>query len=254
MAAFDGKLLLFGGTTRAGSISDTWTWDGSAWTELHVIGPSARSGAVMAPLGGRLFLFGGAHYDAAGNAKTLSDTWAWDGLAWTELPVAGPPARELAVMAPLAGKLFLFSGRLSGSSFKDTSDMWSWDGTAWTQLDAPGPSARDGAVMAPMGEQLVLYAGTDSSGDDLTDTWTWDGAAWSQTHVGGPVVNPEFLPQFSGREYAVMAPLDGKLVVFGGEDHGNGDLSDTWVWDGVSWTQRKVAGPRARWSAVMATP
>ena len=30
--AADGTLVLFGGEGRSGSLGDTWTWDGSAWT------------------------------------------------------------------------------------------------------------------------------------------------------------------------------------------------------------------------------
>jgi hypothetical protein len=50
-----------------------------------------------------------------------------------------------------------------------------------------------------------------------------------------------------------MAPVNGVLVLFGGDD-GNGDLlSDTWTWDGGSWTQIMGAGPPPRTEAVMAS-
>jgi hypothetical protein len=37
-----GKVVLFGG--RAGN-SDTWEWDGNAWTQRNVTGPSGRTGS-----------------------------------------------------------------------------------------------------------------------------------------------------------------------------------------------------------------
>jgi len=53
MAPVGGELLLFGGydqegTNPSGSFADTWTWNGSAWTQVAVTGPSARFSSVMA--------------------------------------------------------------------------------------------------------------------------------------------------------------------------------------------------------------
>ena len=47
--------LLFGGDHGdSGQVyDDTWTFDGAGWTQLQVVGPSGRAGAVMAPLNGR---------------------------------------------------------------------------------------------------------------------------------------------------------------------------------------------------------
>jgi hypothetical protein len=38
-----------------------------------------------------------------------------------------------------------------------------------------------------------------------------------------------------------------------GTDATSGDLGDTWLWDGVSWTQANVTGPPAREDHVMRT-
>lgn len=51
-----------------------------------------------------------------------------------------------------------------------------------------------------------------------------------------------------------MAPVRGKLVLFGGVNDGNTTLGDTWTFDGAAWTQLNIAGPPARYLAVMATP
>jgi hypothetical protein len=77
-------------------LSDTWTWDGSAWKELDVAGPSKRLDAVLAPFDGKLVLFGGS--DAVGGS-ILADTWTWDGAAWTKVSTSGPSALFSAVMA-----------------------------------------------------------------------------------------------------------------------------------------------------------
>ena len=69
--------------------------NGNAWTELEITGPPGRYGAVEAPVGNTLVLFGGRTSALA----RFSDTWSWNGTAWSELNVTGPSARAYAVMA-----------------------------------------------------------------------------------------------------------------------------------------------------------
>jgi hypothetical protein len=64
--AFDpasGELVLFGGIGDNNQFfADTWTWDGTAWTNLNLsVSPSQRYGAPMEfdPASGQLLLFGG---------------------------------------------------------------------------------------------------------------------------------------------------------------------------------------------------
>jgi N-acetylneuraminic acid mutarotase len=146
-------------------------------------------------------------------------------------------------MAPLGGKLNLFGGHDATLAF--VADTWAWDGSAWTQLMVTGPPGRDGATMAPLDDKLVLFGGFNDSGP-LSDTWTWDGTSWAQLNVTGP----------SARQSATMAALDGKLVLFGGNAalgaYFGQSLSDTWTWDGASWTEQMVARPSPRAFAVMA--
>src|SRR5262252_6540483 len=69
-----GGLVCFGGFS-AGSLGDTWRYDGS-WHRLTPAGsPSPRSVHAMATdtARGRIVLFGG---NASG---PLADTWEWDG-------------------------------------------------------------------------------------------------------------------------------------------------------------------------------
>ncbi len=55
--------MLFGGDDPSGNyLGDTWTWDGTTWTELApATSPSARADASMAydPATAQLVLFGG---------------------------------------------------------------------------------------------------------------------------------------------------------------------------------------------------
>lgn len=227
-----GPAVLFGGFLQ----SDTWSWSGTAWTKLNLSSmsndPGARESAVMAPLGGKLVLFGG---DDPGSGAH-GDTWTWDGATWTNMhtDVSGssPAPRSGAVMGALGGQLVLFGGEDYGALYGDT---WTWNGTAWALVQVAGPPARSGAVMARLGTKLVLFGGADAS-----DTWTWDGAAWTQVSATGP----------SPRSGAVMAELNGQLFLFGGTHKANA-LADTWAWNGTAWTQQNVSGPSARSGAVI---
>jgi len=229
--------VLFGGY----ELADTWTWDGTAWTLMNVTGPPQRDNAMMAPLDGKVVLFGGAQSDPTGGASTsLADTWTWDGISWVQVNVTGPPARSAAMMASLDGKLVLFGGN-PGLLQPDAllSDTWTFDGTAWEQVNVTGPPARMWGMMAPLDGKLVLYGGSDQDLEAFSDVWAWDGTVWTNLPAGPP-----------GRVSGVMAALGDKLVLFGGLAH-DGPLSDTWTWDGATWTQLDVTGPVARSDSVM---
>jgi N-acetylneuraminic acid mutarotase len=251
-------VVLFGGADSQGTpFGDTWTWDGSSWTDANPSGPPARSSAAIASLGGKAVLFGGA-----GASGALDDTWTWDGASWSKLDVAGPSARDSAVMAPLGGTLVLFGGEVDSRLLGDT---WTFDGAAWKQLAVPGPPARAWSAMAPLDGKLVLFGGFGpptggGAGAPLADMWIWDGTAWALLPVEGP----------SARWMSSMAPSQGDLLLFGGlggvaggggggSGSGSGgggttgDLADTWSWNASAWTLLDATGPSARDGAVMAT-
>ena len=94
--AFDpatGQVVLFGGAYRSAGGSadraDTWTWNGSDWTEqFPTTVPADRYNAPMAydPDVG-ILMFGG---DSTGSGDAF--TWIWDGTDWTAFsPTSGPP-------------------------------------------------------------------------------------------------------------------------------------------------------------------
>jgi hypothetical protein len=78
-----------------------------------------------------------------------SDTWEWDGNAWTERKVTGASGRTSPHMAAFNDRIILFGGNsLQGSKFVYFSDTWEWNGNAWNQSNASGPAARTDATMA----------------------------------------------------------------------------------------------------------
>jgi Galactose oxidase, central domain len=112
---------------------DTWAFDGASWTQLQVIGPSGRAGAVMVPLNGKLVLFGGQDPPNG----FMGDTWTFDGTEWTPLNITGPPAQADGLAAALGGQVIFF-GAMDGYNLP-WMFTWAFDGSSWFQVDVPGP-------------------------------------------------------------------------------------------------------------------
>ena len=176
--ASTGTVVLFGGFGASSLLNDTWTWDGTTWTQQHpASSPSIRGYAAAAydAATGTVVLFGGEHPDGA----DFRDTWTWDGTTWTQQqPATSPRARQNAAIADdvATGTVVLFGGFNSRVSPNYLSDTWTWDGTTWTkQHPAVHPSARDYAAMADdvATGTVVLFGGGASDGGVLGDTWTW---------------------------------------------------------------------------------
>jgi hypothetical protein len=82
--------VLFGGCGNMPPtclLNDTWTWNGTDWTQQHpATSPPARDQALMAYDGATrtMVLFGGR--DAG--PTLLNDTWTWNGSTWTQQSTA----------------------------------------------------------------------------------------------------------------------------------------------------------------------
>lgn len=185
--AYDAKthqVVLFGGY-GPGALNDTWTWDGTSWTQqtpAHV--PTARVAQQMVydAQTGQLLMFGGDEIAVGG----LDDTWVWNGSDWTQLlPPTSPPNRNGAAIAydPATHQVVMFGGiqyTLQHQGSFVTRDTWTWDGTTWT-YHAPaagGPPPTSGGSMAfdPTLGKLVLFGGFNVP----NDTWAWDGSNWTK--------------------------------------------------------------------------
>jgi len=103
---------------------NTWTWDGSNWTEQSppVQPPGTRYGSSAAydPHLQRVIVFGGAE-----GGIPLNDSWVWTGINWIQLvPTASPQGREGFGMA-YDGKLqhiVIFGGQAGVGNF--LGDSW----------------------------------------------------------------------------------------------------------------------------------
>ena len=133
--AFDaarGDVVLFGGHASGTCCNqaDTWTWDGTTWTQQHpATSPPGRGliGMTYDADHSGVVVFGGRSH-----THDFDDTWTWDGTTWTQQHSATSPSdRESMGMTYDAarGEVVVFGGEnLDRSYFADT---WTWDGTTW---------------------------------------------------------------------------------------------------------------------------
>ncbi len=163
--------MLFGGYAQAGTLGDTWDWDGVTWRRLwSPVGPARRWAHCLFSDTARdvVGLYGGGD-----QAIRLGDTWTLDGGTWArQHPENVPPPRRGAAVAwdETRRVAVLFGGQDGGVGFADT---WEWDGEDWTQLDpnrAPPPRRYAGGTYAAARSEVVLFGGKGSQ-TNLDDTW-----------------------------------------------------------------------------------
>lgn len=163
----------------------------------------------------------------------------------TTQTTGAPSERAGAAMAELPdGRVLLFGG--SGST-GPLGDTWRYDGATWEDVTPAGtsPSARSGAAMAFDGHHVVLFGGDPSD----TSTWVWDDNAETWTEVPATAGDPAPRIGASMTSFATGGSVAG-AVLFGGEDSSL-RFSDTWVWDGTTWTDVSTSGPSGRSFAAM---
>ncbi len=225
------ECVLFGGRDADGFIFGTWAWNGQAWRLASTEGPSPRSHAAMSfdRKRGVIVLFGGFGIDELGSPAVLSDTWEWNGAAWTRRPEPGPSARYAfgaMTYEPASERSILFGG-LAGSAV--VNDTWAWNGDRWAIVIPSGndrsPAARIEPALASdiYRKRAMLFGGSLTSTDPLSpvqDTWEWDGVQWTRLPLEPP----------PARTAAGMVhdANRAELLLFGGLG-ATGFLSDTWT-------------------------
>jgi uncharacterized repeat protein (TIGR01451 family) len=164
--------------------TDTWSWNGSDWTDLApASNPSTRRAMSIDydQATGQLVLFGGMW-----SGNPLHDTFTWDGSTWKQVTTATDPAPSpmgSMVYDAATTQLVHFGGYAppNGVSW----ETWVWDGTGWASIAVPSaPSDRRMSSMAydPATGQAILFGGFGGLGGlqplpvpsgMLSDTWNW---------------------------------------------------------------------------------
>jgi len=176
------RMVLFGGEFAGEPLSETWEWNGMAWSQALPSRqplPLTRASMAWHAATGNVVLFGGQ--DEKGLAR--SETWEWDGTEWTEASVLQKPAKRWGhgLVQARGDRLVLFGGTTNrGVCF---SDAWEWNGSYWTQVSTsvhPSPRATFGLAFDPVRAALVLFGGVPGGnperglppGDAFGDLWT----------------------------------------------------------------------------------
>jgi len=168
------------GLCPCNAIDQTWSWDGSTWTQVTT--PTDPNGTAVNP--------GTIAYDAATSQTVFvgtTGTWVLEAGGWRRLGGGGT-----AIQTSGAGYItFVITddearGRLL--ELGQNGDTWAWDGKVWTAVNpsvAPPPRAGEALAYDAIRRQVVLFGGgiVDASTGvwtARTDTWVWDGTIWKQ--------------------------------------------------------------------------
>lgn len=246
------QIVMHGGlVTSCGTCvtsADTWLWDGTQWTQPPTpLAPGRRGRSVAAydPDRGVVVMFSGI--DDASPPALLGDTWELADGHWTRVSTTGPAPRIDAAMTYDAARrrMVLFGGkRLNGAQLP--AETWTWDGAAWSlATPATSPPTRSGSAMAfdQARGRVVMFGGSGPT----SDTWEWDGATWlARTPAQSPPARSRHLLAYDpiARHVLAVGGLAGNVVV--------APASDTWAWDGTTWTQASSSGISARLGSAIA--
>ncbi|MBU8898290.1 putative Ig domain-containing protein [Corallococcus sp. M34] len=235
-----GVSVLFGGESCTGTkLSDTWQFSSATrtWQQSGAPGPSARSGAAIAPspVAGGILLFGGTTATGAQNTLTVNNE-LWTFVAgWGKLTPTGtlPTARAFAAAAvDTSTNLMWMCGGASGTPFggadQTTCSTYNRTTNAWAGAPAM-PLGRRGHGMAYRpGDGLYVFGGT-ASGTARNDLLRFRMGTWSTVTAQGAVGSP---------------PAGGRNLAY---DPGTGNLvlvtpaGEVWTFDGAAWAQRSSA-------------
>ena len=272
--------------------NDTWDWNGATWGQLApTSSPMARAALTMSydVSTAQMVLSGGyngtTYYNdtwimgapsvtalsavsgaTTGNTSVTITGTGFAGIAATGAVNFGTTAATYTVgsstsitatsPAEAAGTVDVTVTGSAGTSPKTGADQFTYSNATWYQATpATAPLARLGHVQAydPATGQTIVFGGF--TGSYQNDTWSWNGANWVQVDDSAdPGCTTTCTNSPSARDYATVAydVATSQLVLFGGYT-GTADLSDTWAWNGTTWTEVALpgAGPSARaWSTM----
>ena len=238
------RVVLFGGVTCASpgvddpigceyqntqtTLADTWTWDGSSWSQLH----TAQSPPVFSFEGD----FGGMAGDATHHnlilvtysppdPARLVQSWTLRNRDWQRLQSRhSPPA--IAFSGPSYDAV---TGRLIVQQLGDGRDStWSWNGSDWQDLGRSVNSPHSYGQLVSVGRLGVMLIWDGGE-------YNWTGKSWTNVQQLPQSVSQSLRPR-DGWTAAYHEPTH-ELVLVGGRAGAGGNhlLADTAGWDGSKW-------------------
>ncbi len=174
MVELDGVLVMAGGVGRVNGslevLGDTWTFDGTTWTQVPDATIPVRQSAAAARHGTRAVVTGGATISEG----RLDDAYSFD-LAtgmWAQAP-GGFPAHRAGAMTTLGEQAVLIGGSTPGAS----SSLHRFDDTTWTEIGTLPRGGRAYHGAATLAGRVVVFGGVRTSTNAIAETDAWpDGA------------------------------------------------------------------------------
>ena len=217
---------------------DTWTWDGSTWAKQAISLPASADGTMVYSAAAKRVLLLGT---VSSNRQTVAHMWSWSGTRWEELhPAQLPPSfGPMAYDAAHGQVVMLFPSPTQNPPAHGT-DTWTWDGSTWIQrqpVSSPPASTGGATAIAYDADRkaVVMFGGLYLANSATDQTWTWDGTTWT---MGRPATIP---PARFNHAMAYDPSTHTVLLTRGADISPGGSitgLTDTWTWDGVTWTRR----------------
>ena len=250
------RMIIYGGVetsvTGTGDLGDVWELSLSGtptWSPITPAGtpPAPRYGhtAIYDPSGDRMVVLGG---QSSVNAAAPDEIWSLSlggPPSWTQIVASGGPGpliSHAAVYDPVRVQMLVATGLTS-----EANSAWALSltgGPTWSQLATSGgplPSAWEQSLVYDSArDRAILYGGEESSFAMLVDAWALDlpTLVWSEV---GPVA-----PKRRHNQTAIVDAPRRRMIVFGGRQGYNDELSDVWSQSLVSpnsWTPLVPSGP-----------
>ena len=234
------NVVLYGGTgivpgqDYSGTLQDTWTWDGTTWSEQTPANPPSvdkNGDAPTAPAlaydvaASQLVLFDGFSADAK-HTPDVSNTWLWTGSNWqnvTPLP-SNPPIDYSNVMTYDASTNQMISV-VDGETFE-------WTGANWVDLNPASSPPGYGLLAYDAAAGQLIWFEENAYPTNASSTWSWDGRNWREL---SPPTGPGLVNGVASLAYDTATS---QLLLVGTFGSGSSAAEETWTWDGQTWTQQ----------------
>jgi hypothetical protein len=189
--AFDlvrSRVVLFGGDPGTGkALGDTWSWDGSAWTQTSNFGADPCMRAAMVSTDVQIAMFGGLDSTSAAPTPTVfRETWVFDGKRWTHRQDIGPGPRWAHAMAYDSARrtIVLFGGLPIYGKSDDAALADHLLGDTWEHIETDVPPAPPpGPAPGPNVTALTLSPTSAAPGNQVVAGITLDVPAPAGTQV-----------------------------------------------------------------------
>ena len=258
-----GGVLVFGGCTSGdyeavtcAPVADTWLYAAGHWKQLvtaHIPPARYRPGMTFDYADNYVLLFGG--FGPGGLPDVLGDTWAFNGVDWTQLlPGTAPGARAgPALTYDYADHYVVLFGGYNSTASTTRNDTWTFASGVWTPLTpltSPPPRYDAAFDFDNQTGSAILFAGYTTGYDSvpassLSDTWSFRSGQWV-------ALAPSTAPPPRNEAGVAYVPYLSGLLIFQGHA-GYNFWDDEWLFSGGAWTQiSPTAFPSARWGSAMA--